>query len=762
MAPAAAAAALLAVVSPCAPARAAAPAAAPAPAPIPASGPTPRVLYAAPRGDVPVRIDGHLNEPAWAAAPVGGDFIEREPTPRAKPPVATEVRVLYDAGALYVGVTCFLEPGERPRALELTRDSYGIWADDAVTLKFDVRRDRRTTVGFATNAAGAQLDYVSVDNGRDERREFDAVWEAATSADERAWYLEVRLPAAALGLGPGGDDRVIGFQVSRDHNKRVATYDWSWMPPEFGPVAAPFYGELRGVKDIGGGRPLAAIPYALARVEGEPGRGVGGGAPRAAFKAGGDLRMRIGPDAWAELTVLTDFAQVDLDDAVVNLDRFPLFLPEKRPFFLSGLDLFDFGTLGAAQLFFSRRIGLDAGGGEVPILAGLKSYGRVGTVGYGLLDVLTAATDTDAAANFAVARVRREVDDSSYVGAMIAMKDEIGAPAALQRGGHPLVSHYAVGVDGATRMLDERLELRAWSATTTTESAAGAADGVAAGASVAWHSDAFRPRLYLLYVSDGFDPAVGFVRRAGYFEEDARAAWIQRTRRLGLDALELVVGARTGFSDELDRRLSVEYYAGVEWGWLAGWRLEGYGTYREEVVEADFELVPGVVVPAGTYRGGEVWFHFGTPERRSPLLYADYTAGQFFGGYIHNVSAEGVAAFGRHVRLTIGTSWSRILLGAYAPFSTLSLNGRLTVNPTTRVSGEAIVLVNTVDEAVTTLVRLRWRFLPGSDAFLVLRHDLAVNFSGTGSGGAGAGGDLARTTGYSVTLKVAVRFDLVL
>src|SRR5262245_24963960 len=127
------------------------------------------------------------------------------------------------------------------------------------------------------------------------------------------------------------------------------------MPPEFGAMAVVHYGELRGITGIGGGRPLAAIPFVLARAGALPGDRAGG-----ARKAGGDLKLRIGADAWAELTVFTDFAQVDLDDPVVNLDRFPLFLPEKRPFFLSGLEVFQFGSTGAAQLFFSRRIGLDA------------------------------------------------------------------------------------------------------------------------------------------------------------------------------------------------------------------------------------------------------------------------------------------------------------------------------------------------------------------------------------------------------------------
>ena len=712
------------------------------------------MLVAHARGDAPVVIDGRLDEPAWAAATASGDFIEREPIPRAKPPVASEVRVLFDAGALYVGVTMWLAPGETPRAVELTHDSFAIWADDAVTLKFDVRRDKRTTVGFAMNAAGAQLDYIALDNGRDLRREFDAVWQSAAWVGSDRWEAEFRLPVAALGLGPADGERVIGFQVSRDHVAGNATYDWAWMPPEYGAVAALYYGELRGVSGIAGGRPLAAIPYVLLRLEGAPGARAG-----LAFKAGGDLRLRIGPDAWAELTVLTDFAQVDLDDPVVNLDRFPLFLPEKRPFFLSGLEVFDFGDTGVAQLFFSRRIGLDAAGHEVPIIAGLKSYGRVGPVGFGVLDVLTQSTGTLPGANYTVARVRREAGDDAYVGAIVALKESIGSPASIERGASPFAGHYALGVDGATRLLADRLELRGWVADTAADDSASATAGLAAGASAVWRADRFRPSWSALYVADGFDPQVGFVHRAGYFENAAHFAWVERTAVLGLEAVALVTSAAVGVTDEADRLLKLDYSGGVEWSWRTGWGFQCYGEYVEERVDEDFELVPGVVVPAGTYRGAQVAFHFYTPERKSPQIYVDTLHGAFFGGGIHSVSIDAVASFSKHVRLTLGARGARVDLVAYDPFLTFTLSARLTVAPTRNLQADAIFLLNTVDEAATALLRVRWRFLAGSDLFLVYRHDL-----GLAAGRALDGVEMITVTpgSWSVTLKGAWRFDLVI
>ena len=227
-------------------------------------------LTAQPRGDTPVAIDGKLDEAPWATAPVGSGFTERTPAPGQPSPADSRVRVLYDAEALYVGVELGLLPGETPRALELTRDASRIWADDAVTVKLDVLLDRRTTLGFVVNPAGARIDYIALDNGRVFRREFDAVWGVATQVHADRWVAEFRLPYTALGLTRRAGERVLGMNITRDHNARTATDDWSALPPEFGAAAATHYGTLQGLQDVGvPGRPITLIPYGLVKHPGD-------------------------------------------------------------------------------------------------------------------------------------------------------------------------------------------------------------------------------------------------------------------------------------------------------------------------------------------------------------------------------------------------------------------------------------------------------------------------------------------------------------
>src|SRR5690606_26286012 len=168
----------------------------------------------------------------------------------------------------------------------------------------------------------------------------------------------------------------------RDHPSRNATYDWALIVPPRSPMAASQFGDLTGLRNSQAQRAIEFTPYMLLRTDLEP-RWTLDPRRRPNYAAGGDLRVQIGAGSYVEASLLTDFAQVEADEVQVARDRFPLFFPERRPFFINGLDVFNFGRPGEAQLFFSRRIGL-VDGRPVPILGGLKVYGRSGIVSYGI------------------------------------------------------------------------------------------------------------------------------------------------------------------------------------------------------------------------------------------------------------------------------------------------------------------------------------------------------------------------------------------
>lgn len=704
-------------------------------------------LAAEPRGGEAIVIDGRLEEAAWARAPVGGGFVERTPEPGARPPVETTVRVLYDAGALYVGVEAFLAPGETPRALELTRDSTAIWEDDAISVKIDPRRDGRTTLGFVVNPAGAQLDYLAVDNGDSFRREHDMVWESAARVLPDRWVVELRLPIIALALSSEEGLREIGLNVTRDHNARTATYDWSPTNPEFGPFSALHYGVVTGVRTGGGGAPAALVLYSLGEYRS---RGDGGAEHALRGAVGADAWVRLGRDTWLEATLLTDFSQVDLDDALVNLDRFPLFFPERRPFFLNGLDVFAAGVAGQLVPFYSRRIGLSPRGSALPVLGGAKLYGREGPVSFGVLDVLTDEASGAPATNDLAGRVRVSLDGrASYVGALVTSRVPFHwdlAPVSA-RG-----AHVTYAADALVRIADERLELTAFGAGTARDDEPDVRDGgegAAAAVGIRYRGRELQPSVGALWIERTFAPDLGFVRRPGSARLVASAPFIARPGG-ALRSLTLTFGGELQASDDFARHLYTLGSVDLEASIFDGWTLGAGGDYVEDVVVEDFEVVRGVLARAGTWRGANLDVWLSSPSTRNPQVELYYAVSNaYFGGVLHNPWASLKASLGPHVRVELAADVYHVELREYAPFWTAGVNALVRVTPSTNVQFDLLGRVNSDTESAIGMLRLRYRYLPGSDLFLVWREDVSWAFGNVVS---------ERT----ITLKTTLRFDALL
>lgn len=677
-----------------------------------------------------VTLDGRLDEPAWATAPVYGDFVERVPTPGETPPVRTEVRVLVGADVLYVGVVCYLLPKERPRALELQRDSFGIFSDDAVSLKLDVRRDLRTTIGFVTNPAGTQLDYVTVEGGSF-RREFDAIWDVSTSVEPDRWVAEFALPAVALGLPKEGSGR-IGLNVTRDHNARLATYDLSPIPPEFGPASPLFYATLDGVGALGGGRPISIIPYALGGYD-SPGEFRG--------QIGGDLRLRLADDVFGEVTLFTDFAQVDLDDPVVNLDRFPLFFPERRPFFLSGIEFFEVGVTGDAQLYFSRRIGLDEGRQTVPLIGGVKAFGTVGDLRFGALTALTDASGGQPGQTASVLRARQNFGEDGHIGVIGTLRTDVGL---LRDVITPVAPRFSLGLDGAARSFERRLEIEGFAAVDLEgESLEGG--GLARAR---WRGYHVQPEVSLLVLSPGFDPALGFVRRPGQFTPTASLSWITRTTKYGLQQITVEAEGQVVRSFDTERVLTQTAGLDVDVLLRSGFGLNLYIEAKDDLVE-EATVIAGVPVEPDRYRGAFFFASLRTPSGRNPfgqLFYTRNTA--FFGGVADTFSGFIESRFGPHLSSTVGGDVAVLSFPGRDPQVAITANGRLSVTPDTLLQLDLLAQANGLEQQAVVLARLRWRYLPGSDLFAVYREVIAWE-------------DGARSE-RSLTVKIAYRLDALL
>jgi hypothetical protein len=415
----------------------------------------PRITRAA-RTAEPIRLDGRFDEAAWATAQVATDFVQRGPDVGQPSTERTEVRVLYDAGAVYVAARMFDSQPQRIQA-PLARRDEGVQNSEWFNVVFDSYHDRRSGFRFGVNPAGLRRDvYHFNDDGED--ASWDAVWEVATTTDSLGWTAEYRIPLSQLRFNPPADgaEQTWGVQFFRYVSRRDEWSHWApWLPTYAGIVSR--FGELRGLRGLGAPRRLELMPYSSAQLDRQPARP---GDPfystnEAAASVGVDVKMGVTSGLTLTGTVNPDFGQVEVDPAVVNLSAFETFFPERRPFFVEGADVFRFGQLsnfngyGGPEFFYTRRIGrapqrrvfanADQPFVDEPenstILAAAKVTGRLpGGWTVGLLDAVTQReqarfvdlegdeheTPVEPLTNYFAGRVRRDLNGgATVVGGML-------------------------------------------------------------------------------------------------------------------------------------------------------------------------------------------------------------------------------------------------------------------------------------------------------------------------------------------------------
>ncbi|MDX1547631.1 MAG: DUF5916 domain-containing protein, partial [Rhodothermales bacterium] len=380
-----------------------------------------------------IAIDGRLDEAAWQGAPVIEGFRQREPVEGAPATERTVVRVLYDDEALYIGARMFDAAPDSivarlgRRDANLDADAFGFFIDPYL--------DRRTGFYFAVNASGTLMDGVLMNDDWDDDS-WDGVWQARTRMDDEGWVAEMRIPYSQLRFRKK-DVYTWGINFRRDiARKNEQTFLVFTPRGESGFVSR--FADLIGVEAISPPRQLEATPYVTTRAaftdaaEGDP------------FNDGSDFQPDLGVDFKVGLTsnltlngtVNPDFGQVEVDPAVVNLSDRETFFPEKRPFFIEGSSIFNFGmggsnnfwgfNFGNPDFFYSRRVGRAPSGGlpshdyaDMPesarILGALKLTGKVGG-GWNIGAVQAMTDDAVAAYELDGVRGKAEVEPRSYYG----------------------------------------------------------------------------------------------------------------------------------------------------------------------------------------------------------------------------------------------------------------------------------------------------------------------------------------------------------
>jgi len=670
-----------------------------------------------------VRLDGALDEPAWRAADPAAGFQQREPDEGAPASQPTEVRVLYDDDYIYIGVRAFDSDPSRIVGRQLDRDAtLGLsrfgpsGGDDAIEIVLDTFHDRRNAYYFATNPRGVQVDGLITDESESPDTNWDGVWEVRTQVDETGWSAEFAIPLRTIRY-PAGGGGVWGFNVQRVVARTTEQSLWtSWSRDNEGLHRVSHAGVLTELEGLPNRPQLYVKPYVLSDV-GWDYQADADGDGDLDGDLGADAKLGLGSGLVLDLTVNTDFAQVEADDQQVDLTRFNLFFPEKREFFLENAGIFEFGSpqfFGPPSflLFFSRRIGLQRTGfadaQTVPIIGGARLTGRLGGQTVGFLNVTTGEEESLGApvTNFAVARVKRDIGRRSYVGGI--------ATHRLQEGG---VENVAGGFDW-NFWLSRPLVFQGFYARSSDDGLGG--EGAAWRAVLDYTGDWFGWIVEHVEIGEEMRPGIGFVLRPDIAQTDGGIRFSPRPPIPGLRRIDF----RASFDyvvDQGSRQVRDKVFGlTVSPSFDSGDQARLEASYVFQRLEEPFELTPGVDVPAGDY---EDWrFEGSVSSSRSRAV-----SGELFGGAEgfwdgDRWTVGGSAAFNSpHVGLELTYSHNDIEVPAGA-FTTDLVIGRIKLAASTRLFGNALLQYNSQSNTFSANLRVDFIHRTGSDLFIVFNE----------------------------------------
>jgi hypothetical protein len=673
-----------------------------------------------------ITLDGRLDEPFWSRAVPAADFVQIDPANGRPATERTEVRIVFNRDALYLGVTCFDSEPDRWIGWQLRRDER-LFSDDAFMWTIDTFLDGRTGYFFEMNPSGLMADALMGLNG--DNREWDGIWNARVRRSDIGWTVEIEIPFRTLNFNPDNDAWGINFQraVRRKNEESI----WTGWARNQGLRRMNNAGLLTGIRDVTQGHGLDIKPYGLVSSLASPGRGKPEMTTDAS--AGLDLFYNPTPLLRTNLTVNTDFAQTEVDQRQVNLTRYSLFFPEQRDFFLDGATFFDFANSsgGGDNLFgpvgrndderiipfFSRRIGLSADATPQKIDFGTKVTGQAGAHDVGLLHVRTGDDNGFSSEDFTVARIKRRVLRQSYVGGLYTRRD----PRLADVG----VTHTA-GLDArlvtSTFLGRQNLEGSGWF---LHNSRPGSSSGNGAfGASLLYPNDLWNARIDATEVQENFDSAIGFVSRRAYRQysqavefgpRPANHPYIRQVKSgVSLDTL-------TDLHNDLLKRNIIVQPAQVQFHSQDNLRLTV--TRRYERLDTPFALTPEITLPLGAaYTFHRYRLFVSTANRRRLAVNSSIELGQFYSG----TRAEQAVAVSVRARpglfFSVNGQWNHVSLP----------EGRFTTR-LYRIVGETqfspfIAVTNNIQYDSQSSVlgwqsRFRWIMTPGNDLYVVYTHN---------------------------------------
>ncbi len=715
-----------------------------------------RAGRALPVDQAPV-IDGDiLGDPAWAAVEPLTGFRQSAPDEGQPASERTEVRVVFTEDTIYFGVVLFDDDPSGIIMTDSRRDS-SMNNADSFQMVLDTFSDKQNGFVFGTTPAGQEYDGQVTDEGGGRslfgrgggggfsrgsgsgfNLNWDGAWQVQTAITDIGWSAEFAIPFRTIRY-PARENQSWGVNFQRNIRRRNETSYWAALPRQYNLYRVSMAGQLTGVAaPFGNTRNLQVTPYVIgeavtrdARPD-EPALALG--------DVGADLKYSVTSGLTLDATYNTDFAQVEVDDQQINLDRFNLFFPEKRPFFLENAGAFSVGNLGPAtgrnlgqtELFFSRRIGITDSGVPVPILGGARLSGKINdSTTIGFLNMQTESLRGIARANnFTVARLRRDLPNRSSIGGMFVNRTGTGDPDI---DGLALDNDYnrAYAVDARVGVGQNGLVQGFLGRTDSPDADEGE---YAMSVSTRYDSEAWRLIAGYQENDEDFNPEVGFLRRTGGFRKfdfginnttrpngflkyQELTPHMSFTRFWNLDGDMETSVLHLHFDGEFENSSS----GGVSYD------------IRSERVFSAF-TVSGLSVPPGSYDFNELTYSYNS-DRSAPFSAGiRATTAGFFGGDIVTIRPSVNARYGETLNLSLSFSRNDIDLPSGSTITNLtSLSAAYNFTP--RLYVQSLLQHNDSADLYAVNFRVGWLQDANTGLFFVYNETEGIGeFIPTGAG----------------------------
>jgi hypothetical protein len=666
-----------------------------------------RKSFAISRADSAPVIDGKLDDDVWKTATTVDDFHQTAPTDGASPTEVTIVRVTYDDEYLYIAADLRDSDPSEIRAKQMIQGKM-FFSDDRFWVTIDSFNTKRNDYFFQVNANGIRREALRENNARF-IEEWSAIWLAESAVHENGWATEIAIPFKSISFAPGSDTWGINF--GRGIVRKQEFNMWSSHERQDWPA---YGGEVQGIQRIEQGVGLDIVPSVILNQE----RDLVAGTRDTGFDPSLDVRYRITPSLTATLTLNTDFSTAEVDEQQVALDRFSLFFPEKRDFFLQDAGIFEFGNIDTnGRPFFSRRIGLSEDGEEVGIDGGVKMTGRIGDFNLGALAIRQEEHADINSSDLFVARGSLNVLDESAVGFIFTHGD----PTSNE-------SNSVLGVDFLYRTnngpFGEILTGQFWAQ--QSDSSDLDDDDQAFGARLEIPSDKLMAYVSGQNIEENFRPALGFVNRTGIRRLDAGLRYRTRPDHGRWRAINnridytLVTDMDNATLSEKTRILPVSFYSHTDDFLFVEWERN-----VENVLE-DFELLGQLNIPAGIYEFDRYRAEITTGMQRPLRVVLSFQDGGFFGGDRLEKFLE--FQWRQSAHFFVGASFTENVVELPSGNFTSHLASlRTDIAFNSRWSWSNLVQYDNTAEALAVNSRLRYIPEAGREMMLVLNHGADVD-----------------------------------